>query len=163
MFSKEEVALAKPYYEAIKKISKRGINPMTGAPLTVPEWEWHSRTGEFAITKENRDILLVTHLLAVAYWQSPGFEFVNLRTNEKGSLPDCDCIPLLHWERIEHLLEGMGYELDVFKSVKEHLFVCSVHRNSKIVLVVRAKSRQLAVMRAVIELRKESNHEPHKN
>lgn len=140
MFTKEEIALAKDTVEAIKKISKG-------------KWEWEPEVGEFVIIYGQVVLVKSVWPEALHYGISLEYGLHGIEGYAK------DYIPLLHWERIEKILEGMGYELDVFKSIKEHLFVCSVHRNSKIVLVVRAKSRQLAVTQAVIELGKESSNE----
>lgn len=57
-------------------------------------------------------------------------------------------IPILHWEEIERVLERVGYPLSIEK------YGCDIYRG-EIVAHSIAKSRQSAVMKAVIKLGEE--------
>jgi len=156
MFSKEIIALAKPCIEAIKKISKG-------------KWEWKPERGElFGLPDlkyhpDNLGIYLYTVDHTVFYYHIVKKKIVETQT---GYLEYC--IPLLHWERIERVLKGMGYcifltgniELStkytvVIGTTVEHIGLLE----GKSEIKCFGKTRQLAVMRAVIELGKETQVE----
>ncbi|KKN72824.1 hypothetical protein LCGC14_0406790 [marine sediment metagenome] len=69
-----------------------------------------------------------------------------------------DAIPILEWEVIEEILEKAGYELEIIRGKTSKEFFIGIHsldyhRVSR--AMGCAKSRQQAVMKAVIELGKE--------
>jgi len=151
MFTKEEIALAKATVEAIKKISKG-------------KWEGKPEVGEWCIYKKNNEIALI-----VFHWpktESNKYETLEvafpLGTNRGIEEFADEFIPLLHWERIEEILEGMGvgYEVKIDKwqgfEREGQNFRVSIRQNGVLMVGThRTKTRQLAVMRAVIELVKE--------
>ena len=129
MFTKEEQALAKPCHEAIKKISKG-------------KWEWEPEIGEWAISEEYTFLIIGAHDNIVEY--------------NFGYYPQKDCVPLLHWERIEEILALFGYELIMLGTGYYADFACGIQQDDKeMIKRIEAPTRQLAVMRAVIELGKE--------
>lgn len=138
MFTKEVIVLVKTCNEAIEKISKG-------------KWKWKPRTGQFVIYKGK--IGLIDN-----FCPSP-YESIDV-------LPESgEFIPVLHWEDdIERILEKkLGYRIRVEKyaesmfSSDKYVFECKIdnRNNDKIHIRLVAKTRQLAVMRAVIELGKE--------
>lgn len=171
MFSEEAITLAKPCYEAIKKISKRGINPMTGALLTIPKWEWEPEVGERCIYSPNRKIYAGQAVGKIGLVWPHDASFYN---NKKIEVIFGDglslytkideFIPLLHWEKIEEILEGMRYEIRIDREYTYYSpatgdgegykqCFCKIGKlpNS---IIVTAKTRQEAIQGAVIKLRK---------
>lgn len=144
MFTKEAQELAKPCYEAIKKISKG-------------KWEWKPEVGEWCIGGLYNPHLIVALADKYIFTITWGITFAFKQKAE-------NYIPLLHWERIEEILEGMGYEVQITKprhwSTDEML--CDISKFGEIFLNHwngNGKTRQEAVMQAVIELGKESSNE----
>ncbi|NVM22873.1 MAG: hypothetical protein HWN68_13960 [Desulfobacterales bacterium] len=135
MFSKEEIKLVKPCYEAIKKISKG-------------KWEWKPEVGEWCMEDENM------YLIKGFYdFFKEGIGLCNIDTGEIFYTEKIEkYTPFLHWEKLEGILEGMGYIISFFNN-PEVAWACQVWKDDKQVLVVDAcKTRQEAVMRAVIEV-----------
>jgi len=125
------VKLAKPCYEAIKKISKG-------------KWEWEPEKWQGVIYRGKVDLVL--HVLTPIY--------VDLLS--KSGVFIKDLIPLLHWERIRKILKQCGYsfsitsgasggEITVYANIGTDRVYAKYHNNDL----------QLEVMRAVIELGKE--------
>jgi len=155
-FTKEAIALTPKTIEAIKKISKG-------------KWEWKPEVGEWCIVKDkqvgrkgwNDRIGLITEVF-------PSIGTIKLETGLT-YITDIS-IPLLHWERIEKILEGMGYRLTVgvdpgVKPFKTG-FECWIgsqrevtQKYEQFVYLKGIKTRQEAVQRAVIELGKEASNE----
>lgn len=101
-------------------------------------WKWTPEVGEFYLDA-NGDV-----------WCIADEEIVNyLVLYPKGN------IPILPWERIEEILEGVGYELYIYESEgsckADNTYDVFVNGN----FYGNAKSRQEAVMLAVDKLRKE--------
>lgn len=148
--------LAKPCYEALKKISKR---VKLGVRIKLEEWKWEPEVGEWVLAKHFHPQV---RLIAAT---SDGWAWTAYRTEEQGL--SChsvtgDCIPILHWERIEEILEGMGYYLQMNKPLDVSIekgtmkVGCSIYQTGKddFITFAQAKSRQEVVMLAVIELGK---------
>ncbi len=126
------------------------------------KWEWEPEVGEWCIYCNKRFLISHVSKNIVEYYVELGRGF-----SVKANL----CIPFLPWETIEKILEGMGY---VFQSPRdwlgEHrfnersnyeLWISTASRSSRASAhkdfrtgYAESKSRQLAVMRAVIELAK---------
>lgn len=149
MFNKEEIALAKPTVEAIKKISRNyynSVSKLPGGGLSETEWEWEPEVGEFYITPENEIWCIGDDL-------DREDTIIAKDLNKK-------YIPLLHWERIEEILEGMGYSMIVSHPLdcpdgKRLGYLCIIwHKDwsSDKEIEYVGDRRQEAVQRAVIEL-----------
>ena len=114
-------------YEAIKKISKG-------------KWEWEPQVGEWYISPMD-----IIHLIPERQELSKDYQKL--------------CIPLLHWERIEEILEGIGLGFGVwrtFEGVSLEMYWLEDNPNQDpCVIIEKAKSRQEAAYKAVIELAKE--------
>lgn len=163
MSSKEEIALAKDAVEAIKKISKG-------------KWEWEPKWNDKAITSvgtvaqvtmilTNGQICLRDRLDNHFYGGRQDGKWVVSGSPIEELIPLLheELIPLLHWERIEEILEGMGYRLWVEKHLDSE-FTCTIavktdEMYEKRVCRTQAKTRQTSVMLAVIELGKEKANE----
>lgn len=150
MFTKEEIALAKPVYEALRKLG----------------WEWKP---------EWLDPLLFTYgKYSEVYWfkcpdlseRFKGWIYTLTKDIEETALhiPQKDCIPLLHWEKIEGILEEFGYEVEHSHHNREtcqrlEKYVVEIWKPGDTLLTSYicgyGKTRQEAVMKAVIELAKE--------
>lgn len=176
MFSEEAIKLAIPWHEAIKKIAEKQKCPECSGegwigrrtseqsiPYTCPKckgtgkgkWEWEPKATDWVLFRGQARILMDTPKSA--------------QRNE--------FIPLLHWERIEEILKGMGYKTELDESSTLYKkFVIWDERQSRTVDVDglingqegikryknwkgQAKYRQPAVMRAVIKLGKEEKDE----
>ena len=141
MFTKEAQELAKPTTEAVKKISKG-------------KWHWKPEVGEQFLKSGNELDLIINK-------------------NQKVWPKD---IPLLHWERIEQIVEGMGYEVKEQKersiTQSAQCWICPTRNHPQATgkdlhdylkwrevntIIAFGKTRQEAVMRAVVELAKESS------
>jgi len=150
MFSKETQALAKATVEAIKKISKG-------------KWEWKPQFGDYVLwNNELWFFRCYAGLGQALLHQVSESQVANIKA----------CIPLLHWERIEEILEGMRYEVKEQRqsmSQSAQCWICPSHNHLEATgrdlnnylqwrqhhtLTVFGKTRQEAVMRAVIELGK---------
>lgn len=119
MFTKQVIKLAKPCYEAIKIIAKS----------VGKVWKWEPEWGEFCIDS-NKRIVLIWDIFPdapiISVVPAPQANITPYNQQVK------DCIPILHWEKIEQILEGLGYEIEIDRI-----------------------PRKLAVMRAVLKLAKE--------
>lgn len=188
MFSEEAVRLAKPLVEAIKTIAARqekecskcdgtgaiwiekdprSCNPVypvdcnncKGTGKVKRKWEWKPEWNELAYL--DGKVVSIRQ-----YW----FTLNSKRTkmcrvagrNEKSiTVMKEQLTPLLHWERIEEILEGMGYVVIIDRDVSQSKskFMCAIRQLTKVMgyneWMGVGKTRQLAVMRAVIELEKE--------
>ena len=64
--------------------------------------------------------------------------------------------PILEWEEIERVLGGAGYSIDVFKYDEiGKIYEVELDTELQHLLIVKAPTRQEAVMKAVLELGKE--------
>lgn len=180
MFTKEEIALAKPTVEAIKMIAgKRKCGKCAGkgwvtafyphgTPVTPSpdcdacdgtgkgKWEWEPKPrDEFIATDGSKRFIVkaISNGITTAIQDECGYHWGVSKV-----------IPLLYWERIKETLEGMGYTIDIGKpngcilnDYVTHIddYECVIRNgNFKTLAKVFGKSCQLAVMRAVIELGK---------
>jgi len=179
MFSKEAQALAKPCYEAIKEIAgsieskcnlcggsglrrayidstvKKRCEDCKGRGKIKGKWEWEPRRGELVLRQPLGEVDLITRILVYGMLRLSSEDaclFFDKHTS--------GFIPILHWERIEEILKGMGYVLWLEDNEYRHEdrrfeAIIDSDDNTDIDSVVSvAKTRQLVVMRAVIELSK---------
>lgn len=174
MFTKEETALAKPCYEAIKKIAERQVKKCSrcygsgimkvghprqtggswrtgtfhcdkcnGTGKVKGKWEWEPEVGEcfYGLSKALHWIVNEKQRFSITQYI------------EKRKLT-----PLLHWEKIEEVLEGMGYKIWTtkyyWKDTIKALYECqiSLGLRSEAIVDEEATTAQEAVRRAVIEL-----------
>ena len=180
-FSKEE--LAKSCYEAIKKIARNverrcpkceGVGKViryapqevvsqvvcstcNGTGKVKGKWKWEPEKWELVIYKGEVDVI-------TGHSKSP----IHIHLSSVPGICTKELIPLLHWERIEQILEGMGYYMSLpTKGERSDLWVVGFSsfnfkgtnkefRYYKNTYVGRGQTRQEAVQRAVIELGKES-------
>jgi len=150
MFTKEVIELAKPCVEAIKKISK----------AKGKEWKWKPEVGEWCLWKKH------PHLVLEPEGQDNWFTIYADKVDKMDYdepyyyrlvVPIKRCIPFLHWEKLEKIMEGLGYELRLDKrgdppnvafdaglgKIGEPIFASQL---------IQAPTRQEAVMRAIIRL-----------
>jgi len=134
VFTKEEIELTKPCYEALLKLGWKG---------------WKPEIGEWAIHKEH--IFLITE----------AYNNINIVECDHGCYLQKDCIPLLHWEKIEKILNR--YVIGFTKDYTDGRYVVRIfnrkegentYLESPVCMEV-GTTRQEAVMRAVIELARE--------
>jgi len=184
MFSKEEIALAKPTVDALKKIAERQEkeSPSCRGKRNKPypfdacvecdgigkeshdwrpdeclaidkvkgKWEWEPKVGEWCLY--GNTLLLITKV-TVSVLEVSGGMIEAVKADK--------VVPLLHWERIEEILEGMGYYFTRGEEVEQAEDVLYIKKEGldnlrlNIEIDFRDKSRQEAVQRAVIELGKE--------
>jgi len=158
MFTKKEIELAPAVYEAIKRISvksekypcltkdKNGIEQ-----LTYKKWEWEPKPFELFLS--DKDIYCVVD---VSLFRDPQIDWIIEKAfdkdgNNDGPFYPEHCIPILHWEKIEEILEGMGYWLRIGDK-----YSCQIHLPNGVNAwpdgAGIGKSRQEAVQKAVIKL-----------
>lgn len=136
LFTREEIKLAPKVIESIKKIAKG----------QGKKWEWEPERGNWFLG-ENNQLFLVTDI-----WKN--FIFDDPYCYEGGFN---EVIPLLHWEKLEKILEETtGYFLEVEKIGCENC-ECLVLKGTGdpetgCVAVGKGKTRQEAVMRAIVKL-----------
>ena len=136
MFSKAEIKLAPKVHKVLKKLGYKWI---------PEEGEWGlTDYGEAVLiyrnvdekSKENCSLLANTETYGVTACIGPGYHEVG--------------IPILHWEKIEEVLEKMGWSRFQFtrwgNGVRVDIFLREQH------IFGRGKTRQLAVMRSIIKL-----------
>lgn len=183
MFSKEAQELAKPCYEALKKIAERqgekcsrcnGLGTIYsfgkevsacfichGTGKVKGKWKWKPEVGEWCLWKDKPYVIYEVEenigpdigyrdtRIAAPY----DFHYV-MRKN---------LTPILHWEKIEEILKQLGYVLtgDSWLGDTYNTWIYSEHDKffGDPLVMCNGKTRQLAVMRAVIELGKESSNE----
>jgi len=156
MFTKTKIELAKPCVEAIKKIAK----------AKGKKWEWEPERGEWFIYKKR--IYLLTDIREKGKFLG---HFVYDDTyglhREIGEVT-----PLLHWEKLEKIMEGLGYSIHIgcvgdmenwhwkpkefYKARLDQKF-CYIPKNE---ILTIADTRQEAVMRAIIKLGEEIDDSP---
>jgi len=138
--TKGVIELVLPTYKALKKI--------------IPGWEWVPERGEFAIRKQPST--LKPYLI-----EYEGFFEGCIETCNYGLVAKDNIIPILDWERIEEILEGVGYELEfrtghrVDGKKGDKNYLCWLNIGKKVYATEFGETRQLAVMRAVVRLGKE--------
>jgi len=152
MFTITEIKLAPKVYEAIKKIAER----------QGKRWEWRPKKGEWCIYENDNNLSLIIFVYnmrktVILEREWYGEKEVNIS----------ECIPILHWETIEKILEEMEYYMSLpTRDERSDLWVVGFShfnfrrenkefRYYKDVYVGRGKTRQEAVMRAIIKLGEE--------
>lgn len=165
-FTKEAQELAKDSIEAIKKISKG-------------KWEWEPEVGDWIIEKKpehtirfgNKEKKSIPHLIISIASYDTGNTLHVITNASAVRVDEPNATPLLHWERIEEILEGIGYYMSLpTKGERSDLWVVGFSsfrfkgtnkefRYYKDTYVGRGKTRQEAVMRSVIALGKEIKSE----
>lgn len=178
MVTKEAQELAKPCYEAIKKIAEKtgrkcvqchgdGViyeTPLSGESKCFVcngtgkvkgKWEWEPEVGESFVGSEGVPIV-IAGIIDVPL--ALGTENRRLQHLSLGKVKEVfvkDTIPLLHWEKLEEILKEMGYIINLQYNPKVAWW-CEIWRNELLLEKVDAcQTRQEAVQRAVIELGKE--------
>jgi len=175
-FTKEAQELAKPCYEAIKKIAERQekecpecygegwIGRRTSEqsiPYTCPKckglgkvkgkWEWEAEYRDACIFTTYRDVFTVLQYSS-KYDEVKITSSGDITTWEKRD----NLIPLLPWERIEQILEGMGYFFrELTNKIDSGYYRCTLMGENGVRINGKGKTRQEAVYAAVIELGKE--------
>jgi len=145
MFTKEEQKLAPKVVQAIEKITQSAGR----------EWEWKPEVGEWCIDENN--IMLIAEVDYIT--DDPEENWYQI-SNESCNwcIGSTDVIPLLRWEKLEEILEGLGFFLEVEKIGRKDC-KCLILEGSggpetECVAAGSGKTRQEAVMRAVIKLAK---------
>jgi len=142
MFTKTEIELAKPCIEAVKKIAK----------AKGKEWEWKPEVGEWCIDENN--IMLIAEVDYITDDPENWYQISN------GSYNWCTgsmyVIPLLHWEKLEKIMEKFGYKMYVkFETIGGNHYQCGICNGTAVLVLEIGKTRQEAVMRAIIRLGEE--------
>jgi len=150
MFTKTEIELAPKVYGAIKRIAK----------AKGKKWEWKPEVGEWCIYGNDSNLSLIVFVdiirkTVILEREWYGEKEVNIS----------ECIPFLHWEKLEEIMGELGYELRLDKrgdppnvafdaglgKIGEPIFASQL---------IQAPTRQEAVMRAIIRLGKEIDVPP---
>jgi len=182
MFTKEEIALAKPCHEAIKTLAERqekecptcagrgkesviGDYAMrqtsqeckrcNGTGKVKGKWEWEPKMGEWCRFDNISHLIKGVSNNPQIIDLHPGYRQCD---QTKYDPPASDVTPLLPWERIEKILEEMGYWL---KTERLPFNGCramtgNLPKHYQVERWINGRTRQEAVMRAVIELGKEN-------
>jgi len=149
--TKEQIALSPECNEALKALG----------------WEGHKfEKGDWCLTRKNVICLITGSPYHRGVYDAQG----GMRPGQEGEWVNCrmgvevttdfsykveNLTPLLQWENdIEPALKGLGYEdLEITKG----WYQCEVHIKSggNVIIARSGKTRQLAMMRAVIALAKE--------
>ena len=128
MFTKEAIALAKPFNEALGKLG----------------WKWEPEPYDWIIF-ENELHCLFSDGKRLCY--RPKYDFGRFRPLSE--VQD-KVTPFLHWERIREILVKLGYKLHIGQDRK--FFGASIFRGKKCLSTGDGESWQAAVMRAVCSL-----------
>jgi len=146
MFSKEVIKLAKDSNNAIKFLTEK----------QGKQWKWEP---------EWLDPLLFTYgKYSEIYWfkcsdlseRFKGWIFVLTKGIEEAALniPQRDCIPLLHWEKILRLLRDLGYSM--FVETQSHNCRATISEDGTEIARKIGEDSQSAVMQATIEAAKKN-------
>lgn len=125
-------------------------------------YSWTPQVGEWCIWENCISLICSLHLAIekhrITLAHIPG-EQIDL--DRMGSCVVVeDCMPILPWETLERVLEGVGYRVQVTKWIESgespslYIYECKIHKNKTHIKVI-GKTRQEAVMRSVIALAKE--------
>jgi len=144
MFTKEVIETAKPCDNALRKLG----------------WKWKPQPGEWCIYKKNGEIALVTDYYPKT--ASNKYETVEVlfppRENTRVEEFANNFIPILHWEKIEKILEKAGYGIHISSSWEHALcqiFLTSTGKGRRNVIVREGgRTRQEAIIKSVIALAK---------
>jgi len=139
----------------------------------IKGWEWEPEWNELALLNNEivsiRQHWLTTDKIKACRVAGRNEKSITVMNGYPLYKPNCKdkLIPLLHWERIEEILEGMGYriyvdgfymgrDLKARKSAECKIYEYEEHLQGGVLLVkIEAKTRTEAVYAAVIELGKE--------
>jgi len=141
MFTKKEIELAKSVYKALLKLGWKG---------------WKPEIGDFCLDKEKVGFIWSYSLLT----KDKVVHCIEKSTLDGWVAPIKDCIPILHWEKIEKILKKRGYDLyvdlnetlELYLPPEGHYAKFSNYRDRSIWGEGVGKTRQAAVMWAVIAL-----------
>ncbi|MHC1624720.1 MAG: hypothetical protein ACXQS2_01805 [Methermicoccaceae archaeon] len=149
MFTKTEIELAPKVYEAIRKIAK----------AKGKKWEWKPEIGDWFLLDD------YPYVVAGVLWYTiedkvvdepqpdDAISIVYVKSHTIQTEAHDNVIPLLHWEKLEKIMEKFGYFLDL--DYDYHTPFCCEIWDSKQNLPVAfgyENTRQEAVMQAIIEL-----------
>lgn len=114
-------------------------------------WKWKPEPGEWFLNKQGNPRLMI------------GFNGYHIEDAENLIYYPPEIVPILHWEEIERVLEGVGYiiEIETFSFTNYNPY-CKIYKKLNFAEIERivkqsGKSRQEAVMKAVIKLAEEIN------
>lgn len=125
--------------------------------LSGNKWEWKPEIGELFIYKPHNRVY------SVGYLGTKELYFLYCITHiDWGSALKTEVIPLLHWEKLERILEGMRYRLQqedygYNPKMSEYSYRARILYKAELPYKTAwlcAKTRQEAVCRAVLELAK---------
>jgi len=139
MFTKKQIELASKVNKILEKLG----------------WEWEPERGEWCLVKDEIEIgVFKPHLISMVHGESL-YSYEAWRQNHWYI---SEVIPILHWERLERILEEMGYWPEITRRIygsegaKSH---CKIDKNGKFMVAAWAEIRQEAVMEAIIKLAEE--------
>ena len=137
MFRKVEQELGRKIPDALKKLSGG-------------KWEWEPTIGDRVCRGEM--ILFYAGIIPAINGKRAG-KFIS-EAGTQYEWPISLVIPLLYWERIEEILEEMGYDKFKFSwhQLKDQFVICDIRKDDKLICAQAAKSRQEAVQRAILAL-----------
>lgn len=170
--------LAKPTVEAVALIAKRKCPECKGKGavfgwIDFPsdphpncsncngtgkvKWKWEPKWNDLAY-------LSGTLVSIRKWWILPSQEIMCMvdRPEICGDgivIPQKDLIPILHWEEIERVLEGVGYWVKVDPYGGNRAMIGSLPKHYQVENWVNGKCRQEAVMKAVIKLGEKINED----
>jgi len=147
VFTKEVIELAKPCIEAIKKI----------AQAKGKKWEWKPEIGDFFLFGKEMGIVVDK------YKVNPyTFKGMCVEPKEKRGAVNIlyieDITPIPHWEKLEKIMEGLGYVMDLgftYIAAGKYWYCNLRNINNGKIVGVYGETRQEAVMRAIIRLSEE--------
>jgi len=146
MFTKTEIELAPKVYEALKKIAEK----------QGKKWEWEPEIGDWFLLNDYPYVVagVLWYTIANKVDNEPqpddAISVVYVKSHTIQTEAHDNVIPLPHWEKLEEIMEGLGYILQgPFKDKS-----CFVARFG-VKGWAEGKSRQEAVMRAIIKLGEE--------
>jgi len=141
MFVETEIDLAPKVYGAIKRIAK----------AKGKKWEWEPKVGDYCIDKFGGSVVFIYAIDGEELYLSHGLTQYNTYANKKNKL-----IPLLHWEKLEKIMEKFGYKMYVkFETIGGNHYQCGIRNGTAVLVLEIGKTRQEAVMRAIIRLGEE--------
>lgn len=141
MIRQAQESIAKKESGKYRLIYKKNIRTIVAEPK---EWEWKPKVGDFYYQDSgNRRLLLVSN-------ENEAEDIAQRNLIKRFVL-----IPLLRWEDdIEPILKKMKYRLEITHSVGGKQ-ACSIYLLNQHKVTAWGKDRQISVVLAIIELRKE--------
>jgi len=150
MFTKTEIELAQPVYEAIKRIAK----------ANGKKWEWEPEVGDWFLVGEEIGVVIDEDKVNPLTFQGRCIH-PDAKKNIINWFYIHQVVPILHWETIEKILWD-----DYIFGVRR-VYVYATRTNAKYMCVIserdavnegvrgKGRTRQEAVMRAIIKLGEE--------